>query len=271
VRDRPIVAHGVSTEIAARLVFLGTRGEIPVRSRRHRRHSSLLVEHASARVMIDCGTDWRSRVHSIQPTFIVLTHGHPDHAWGLADGSPCPVYATQSTLELIADYPIREPRLMPLRTAIEVGGIGFEAFPVDHSTRAPAVGYRVTVAQRCFFYVPDVVAIHDRHAALHGAEFYIGDGATIRRSMVRRRDGALIGHAPITTQLGWCAKEGVGRAIFTHCGSEIVKGDERRLGPLVRRLASERGLDARIARDGLQMSLVAESASAAGPPGRQHA
>jgi glyoxylase-like metal-dependent hydrolase (beta-lactamase superfamily II) len=124
VRDRPIVAHGENTEIAARLVFLGTRGEIPVRSRRHRRHSSLLVEHASARVMIDCGTDWRSRVHSIQPTFIVLTHGHPDHAWGLADGAPCPVYATQATLELIADYPIREPRLMPLRTATEVGGIG---------------------------------------------------------------------------------------------------------------------------------------------------
>jgi hypothetical protein len=136
----------------------------------------LLVEHASARVMVDCGTDWRSRVHAIQPTFIVLTHGHPDHAWGLADGAPCPVYATQQTLELITDYPIREPRLMPLRTLTQIGGIAFEAFPVDHSTRAPAVGYRVTVAQHCFFYVPDVVAIHDRHAALHGAEFYIGDG-----------------------------------------------------------------------------------------------
>jgi phosphoribosyl 1,2-cyclic phosphodiesterase len=258
-------------ERAARLVFLGTRGEIPVRSRRHRRHSSLLVEHASVRIMIDCGTDWRSRVHSIQPTFIVLTHGHPDHAWGLADGAPCPVYATQATLELIADYPIREPRLMPQRTATQVGGIGFEAFPVDHSTRAPAVGYRVTVAQHCFFYVPDVVAIHDRHAALHGAGFYIGDGATIQRSMVRRRDGALIGHAPITTQLGWCEKEGVRQAVFTHCGSEIVKGDERRLGALVRRGASERGVDARIAYDGLQVSLAANTSSTAGTLGHKHA
>jgi hypothetical protein len=117
---------------------------------------------------------------------------------------------------------------------------------------------------------PDVVAIHDRHAALHGAEFDIGDGATIQRSMVRRRDGALIGHAPITTQLGWCATEGVGRAIFTHCGSEIVKGDERRLAPRVRRLARERGLDARVAHDGLQMPLATGSASAAGA-GRLHA
>jgi glyoxylase-like metal-dependent hydrolase (beta-lactamase superfamily II) len=47
--------------------------------------------------MIDCGTDWRGCVHSIQPTFIVLTHGHPDQARGLADGAPCPVYATRQT------------------------------------------------------------------------------------------------------------------------------------------------------------------------------
>jgi phosphoribosyl 1,2-cyclic phosphodiesterase len=160
---------------------------------------------------------------------------------------------------------------MPVRIATTIGGVTFEAFPVDHSTRAPAVSYRVTLGSRCIFYVPDVVAIHNRHEALQGADLYIGDGATIQRSMVRRCNGALIGHAPITTQLGWCKKEGVQQAVFTHCGSEIVKGDERRLGALVRRLARERGLDARIARDGLQMPLAAGSASAAGTPGRQHA
>jgi hypothetical protein len=70
--------------------------------------------------------------------------------------------------------------------------------------------------------------------------------------MVRRREGELIGHSAITTQLGWCAKEGVRQAIFTHCGSQIVAGDERRLGALVRKLARQRGVDARIAYDGLQ-------------------
>jgi hypothetical protein len=29
--------------------------------------------------------------------------------------------------------------------------------------------------------------------------------------------------------LTWCEKEGVPRAIITHCGSEIVTGDERKL------------------------------------------
>ncbi len=57
---------------AVRLTFLGTRGEIKIRSRRHKRHSALLVEHEDARIMIDCGADWLGRLRSISPTAIVL-------------------------------------------------------------------------------------------------------------------------------------------------------------------------------------------------------
>jgi hypothetical protein len=42
----------------------------------------------------------------------------------------------------------------------------------------------------------------------------------------------------------------VKRAIFTHCGSQIVGGDERVPGALVRRLGRERGVEARTADDG---------------------
>jgi hypothetical protein len=90
---------------------------------------------------------------------------------------------------------------------------------------------------------------------LRGIDLYIGDGATIVRSMVRRRDHALIGHAPVIAQLDWCAAEGVGRAIFTHCGSGIVKGDARRIAARIRALGEARGTAARIADDGLRVSL----------------
>ena len=72
------------------LTFIGTRGEISIRSRRHRRHSSLLVHYGDTRIMIDCGADWLGRLRAVAPTAIVLTHAHADHAAGLAVGAPCP-------------------------------------------------------------------------------------------------------------------------------------------------------------------------------------
>ena len=50
------------------LTFLGTRGEIEIRSRRHHRHSALLIVHKKARIMIDCGADWLGRLPILAPT-----------------------------------------------------------------------------------------------------------------------------------------------------------------------------------------------------------
>jgi hypothetical protein len=41
----------------------------------------------------------------------------------------------------------------------------------------------------------DLAAIRDRTEALRGINIYLGDGATLVRSMVRHRDHTLIGHA----------------------------------------------------------------------------
>ena len=125
------------------LTFLGTRGAIDIRSRRHRRHSALLVEHRDARLMIDCGADWLGRLSVIAPTAIILTHAHPDHAAGLAAGAPCPVYATKETLNLLRRLPIRDRCGMPLQRMITIGELRLTAFPVQHSIEAPAVGYCV--------------------------------------------------------------------------------------------------------------------------------
>jgi ribonuclease BN (tRNA processing enzyme) len=240
---------------AIKLTFLGTRGEIKIRSRRHRRHSSLLVHYGDTRIMIDCGTDWLGRLRAIAPNAIVLTHAHPDHASGLAEGAPCSVYATKETLDLLHRYPIHhQHRLLP-RKSVTIGGIGFEAFPVRHSIRAPAVGYRVSIRNCSFFYSPDVAEIRNVSETLGGVDIYIGDGATMRRSMVRKKNRTVIGHAPITSQLGWCERAGVRYAIFTHCGSPIVRSDARQVERIVRRLGLERGVDARIAYDGFTLPI----------------
>ena len=237
-----------------KLRFLGTRGEIDTRTRRHGRHSSLEVSYYGHRAMIDAGEDWRGHLDEVAPHAIVVTHSHPDHAWGLKDGAPCAVWATAVTWQAIDGYPIAEEdrrRVEPREAFEPIDDVRFEAFTLEHSTRAPAVGYRVEAGRRAVFYVPDVAYIHEREAALDGVDLYIGDGATMARSMVRRQDDALVGHVPVRTQLTWCADEGVPVALITHCGSQIVEGDERHLGARLRSWAEERGVEAGFAHDGM--------------------
>jgi len=204
--------------------------------------------------MIDCGKDWLRRLRTVAPTAIVLTHAHADHAWGLAEGAPCPVYATKETWALLGRFPIRDRREMPTLKNTNIGGVKFCAYPVQHSVRAPAVGFRVSADGGAMFYVPDVAGLPSAARALRGIDVYVGDGATIKRSMVRRRGRTLIGHAPIVSQLGWCRKAGVKKVVFTHCGSQVVRGDARRLDALVRHLGCDHGIDARLARDGDRLS-----------------
>ena len=141
------------------------------------------------------------------------------------------------------------------RKAIEIGDITVKAFPVEHSLVAPAVGYRITCAGNSIFYVPDVVLVCDQAQALSRASVYIGDGASVSRPLIRKRDGALIGHAPIKVQLKWCKQEGITRAIFTHCGSQIVKSDERAVTEKIRILGRELAVDTRVAYDGLEITV----------------
>jgi phosphoribosyl 1,2-cyclic phosphodiesterase len=205
--------------------------------------------------MIDCGADWLKALQTLSPTAIVLTHGHGDHAFGLVGGAPCPVFATEETWTLLDSFPLSERKLVKPCAPLRIGGVRFEAFPVQHSLRAPAVGYRVSADRATFFYVPDLAAIPDQESALGDIDLYIGDGATVVRPMIRKRDQVLIGHASIAAQLRWCSEEGVKRAIFTHCGSEIVGGDGRKIAARVRRLGAEHDIGASIAHDGMTLNL----------------
>jgi len=205
--------------------------------------------------MIDCGADWLGRLHRVRPEAIVLTHAHADHTSGLKNGAPCRVYGTEQTWCRLQSFPLPDRVVVEPRTPFCIHNIVFEAFPVEHSLRAPAVGYRITTGRTSIFYVPDLVYIYEQHEALSDIRMYVGDGASLRRPIIRKRDGSLMGHASVRTQLGWCRREGVEKALITHCGSQIVGADSRIINADLRALSVEQGVEARVAFDGLELIL----------------
>jgi phosphoribosyl 1,2-cyclic phosphodiesterase len=209
--------------------------------------------------MIDCGENWVGKITDLKPRAIVITHSHPDHAFGLKLGSPCPVYAAAEAWKKMRKFPIQEDfrRVLMPRGPKRIGGISFEAFPVVHSVRAPTVGYRISAGKAVLFYVPDVVQISNRARAFSGIRAYIGDGATITRPLIRRekRSGQLIGHAAIETQLRWCRKERVPEMIVTHCGSAIVRGNQRDTQRKLQSLGQKYGVRVKVAHDGMNLML----------------
>ncbi|MBE0480136.1 MAG: MBL fold metallo-hydrolase [Dehalococcoidia bacterium] len=210
----------------ASLVFLGTKGEIEESSPRHSYHSSLLIESGS-RIVIDYGVLRKHSLDEIGPDALFITHAHPDHYAWLKEEiyTDIPVYLTRETLDY-GKYKPRMTKVLEPGTPVTAGHIEICPYRVIHSTRAPAVGYRLTVANRRLVYNPDLVDIVDKDAILQGVDYYIGDGSSIRANLVRRRGETIFGHARISTQINWCRRHGIENIIFTHLGKETIEKED---------------------------------------------
>jgi hypothetical protein len=75
------------------------------------------------------------------------------------------------------DWPVPDRRVLEVRRSKRIAGLTVESFSVEHPTKAPTVGYRLSAGRAVVFYVPDLVYIHERKEALNGAQLCIGDGA----------------------------------------------------------------------------------------------
>ena len=236
-----------------RLHFYGTKGYVEESSRAHAGHSAFVLEVGGFRLLCDFGQNRKGMLGRIAPDAIFVSHAHPDHARGLEEGTDLPVYASAVTHEITKDLPVRQRVVLQPGEAQRVGPLTLTAWPVVHSVRCPCVGVRVETSEGTVVYSGDVISFEEPEAALAGADLYIGDGSTLKGSLVRRHaSGALMGHTTVRAQLGWLQKFGVPRAIFSHFGKGPIEMGDAALKAELSELAAEKAPDCSVeaARDG---------------------
>src|SRR5262249_30222949 len=219
--------------------FYGTKGFVEEESSSHKGHSAFVIESNGFRLLCDFGHNRKGMLEEIAPDAIFVSHAHPDHAWGLEEGTHVPVYASSITHELTKDFPIRRRITLAPGKSVKVGPWRLTAFPVVHSVRCPCVAARLESGKNVFVYSGDIVNFETPDEALTGARLYIGDGSILTGSLVRRHaSGVLIGHTTVRAQLGWLGQHRVPRAIFSHFGKGPIEMGETVLAEKLAELAT---------------------------------
>jgi ribonuclease BN (tRNA processing enzyme) len=239
-----------------RLHFHGTKGYVDESSPSHAGHSAFTIEADGFRLLCDFGENRLGLLKEIRPDAIFVSHAHPDHSWGLREGTRAPVLASAITHEITADMPLAERVVLDPGHRVRVGPFRLTAFPVVHSIRCPGVAARLEVSGHVVVYSGDIVAFGAPAEALADARLYVGDGSSLTASLVRRHpSGALVGHTTVRAQLGWLAKAGVPRAVFSHFGAGPIGLGDQELASALSGLAAERAPDCEVfaARDGLEL------------------
>jgi phosphoribosyl 1,2-cyclic phosphate phosphodiesterase len=205
----------------------------PEEPRNRRLRSSILVESAGVRVLVDCGPDLRQQLLDARVgelNAVIVTHTHGDHCHGIdelrpvsaAIGRPVPLYGRSETLfELQSRFgyafeqsefyrPVVEPRELAERECFGDAAARF----VDQPHGGPtSLGLRFDEAGKSVVYAIDFSDLTDDMAALYeGADVWIADCLTRTPHPT---------HAHLGAVLGWARDLGVGQLYLTHMGNGL--------------------------------------------------
>lgn len=204
--------------------------------RNKRRRTSLYVEAAGTRVVVDTPPDFREQAISCRVPrvdAVLITHSHADHIFGLDDlrryntiqQGAIPVYAAPKAvrdLERIFDY-IRNPGLpsgtyrpqldfCPVEAPFGVGALRVEPVPVVHGVEH-TYGYRIGANGQSLGYVPDCKEMPDGAVErLRGVDVMILDAL---------RDRTHATHLTVSESLAILARIGAARSFIIHMAHDL--------------------------------------------------
>jgi phosphoribosyl 1,2-cyclic phosphate phosphodiesterase len=205
----------------------------PDEPRNYRLRTSILVESAGAKLLVDCGPDLRqqllaARVSSLDG--VIVTHTHGDHCHGIdelrpvsqAIGGPVPLHARRDVLdelELRFAYAFEQSDFYrPIAEAQELGkelrfGKSRVRF-VDQPHGGPtSLGLRFDEGGSSVAYAIDFNELSDEMAALYqGVDVWIADCLTRKPHPT---------HMHLDGVLGFARDLGVGQLYLVHMGNGL--------------------------------------------------
>ena len=205
----------------------------PLEPRNYRLRSSILVESAGERMLVDCGPDLRRQLLSAEVSRlagVIVTHAHGDHCHGIdelrpvsqAIDSPVPLHARANVLSELkerfgyafaqSDFyrPIVEARTIAAEQRFGDSVARFVDQPHGSGT---SLGMRFDENGRSFAYAIDFNELSEDMARLYeGVEVWVADCLTRHKHPT---------HAHLDGVLGWARELKVGQLYLTHMGNGL--------------------------------------------------
>ena len=205
----------------------------PNEPRNARLRTSILVESAGERMLVDCGPDLRQQLLAAEVNRlagVIVTHAHGDHCHGIdelrpvsqAMGGPVPLHARRDVLdelELRFEYAFaRSDFYKPITSACELGqDLCFgnaTVRVVDQPHGGPtSLGLRFDEPGKSAAYAVDFSELSDDMASLYkGADVWIADCLTRKPHPT---------HMHLDGVLGFARDLGVGQLYLVHMGNGL--------------------------------------------------
>lgn len=205
----------------------------PNEPRNHRLRTSVLVESAGERLLVDCGPDLRQQLLSAEVgrvDGVIVTHAHGDHCHGIDDlrrvsqaiSGPVPLYARRDVLEelkLRFAYAFEQSEFY--RPIVQAGELGDELrvgearvtfVDQPHGGRT-SLGLRFAEGSRSVGYAIDFSALSDEMA-----DFYQGVDVWIADCLTRKPHPT---HMHLDGVLAAACDLRVGQLYLVHMGGEL--------------------------------------------------
>ena len=205
----------------------------PDEPRNYRLRTSILVESAGQRMLVDCGPDLRQQLLAAEVSRLdglIVTHAHGDHCHGIdelrpvsqAIGGPVPLHAREKVLaELKLRFAYAFERSDFYRAIVEARPLGAELrfgsatirF-VDQPHGGPtSLGLRFDESDFSVAYAIDFSDLTTEMAALYeGVDVWIADCLTRRPHPT---------HAHLDAVLNWARDMRVGQLYLVHMGNGL--------------------------------------------------